>query len=222
MKKTLAVLALLLTFSVVSVAQKFGYVDSKYILSHVPEYQEAQKQINTLSAQWQKDIEAKYETIEKLEKAYQAEKILLTEDMRKKREDEIEEKRKEAKELQKTKFGVDGELFQKREELIKPIQDAIYAAIQEVASQSALMVVFDKANHSNILYSNPKHDISDKVLKKMGLKPGEILEEEGDEEGNGGEEKPGTDGKSGGAGGKTGGDRVPAKGEKTAPKGGGK
>lgn len=222
MKKTLAVLALLLTFSVVSVAQKFGYVDSKYILSHVPEYQEAQKQINTLSNQWQKDIETKYETIEKLEKAYQAEKILLTEDMRKKREEEIEEKRREAKELQKTKFGVDGELFQKREELIKPIQDAIYAAIQEVASQSALMVVFDKANHSNILYSNPKHDISDKVLKKMGLKPGEILEEEGDEEGNGGEEKPGTDGKSGGAGGKTGGDRVPAKGEKTAPKGGGK
>lgn len=222
MKKTLAVLALLLTFSVVSVAQKFGYVDSKYILSHVPEYQEAQKQINTLSNQWQKDIEAKYETIEKLEKAYQAEKILLTEDMRKKREEEIEEKRREAKELQKTKFGVEGELFQKREELIKPIQDAIYAAIQEVASQSALMVVFDKANHSNILYSNPKHDISDKVLKKMGLKPGEVLEEEGDEEGNGGEEKPGTDGKSGGEGGKTGGDRVPAKGEKTAPKGGGK
>ncbi len=219
MKKTLAVLALLLTFSVVSVAQKFGYVDSKYILSHVPEYQEAQKQINSLSNQWQKEIEAKYETIEKLEKAFQAEKILLTEDMRKKREEEIEEKRKEAKELQKTKFGVDGELFQKREELIKPIQDAIYTAIQEVASQSALMVVFDKANHSNILYSNPKHDISDKVLKKMGLKPGEVLEEEGEEEGNGGEETPNTDGKSGG---KSGGDRVPAKGEKTAPKGGGK
>ena len=219
MKKTLAVLALLLTFSVVSVAQKFGYVDPKYILSHVPEYQEAQKQINSLSNQWQKEIEAKYETIEKLEKAFQAEKILLTEDMRKKREEEIEEKRKEAKELQKTKFGVDGELFQKREELIKPIQDAIYTAIQEVASQSALMVVFDKANHSNILYSNPKHDISDKVLKKMGLKPGEVLEEEGEEEGNGGEETPNTDGKSGG---KSGGDRVPAKGEKTAPKGGGK
>lgn len=222
MKKLLAVFALLLTFSVVSVAQKFGYVDSKYILSHVPEYQEAQKQINMLSNQWQKDIESKYETIEKLEKAYQAEKILLTEDMRKKREDEIEEKRKEAKELQKAKFGVDGELFQKREELIKPIQDAIYTAIQEVASQSALMVVFDKANHSNILYSNPKHDISDKVLKKMGLKPGEILEEEGDEEGNGGEEKPSGDGKSGTPGGKTGGDRSPAKGEKTVPKGGGK
>lgn len=219
MKKTFATLALILTLTVVGSAQKFGYVDSKYILSHMPEYQEAQKQINKLSDTWQKEIEAKYETIEKLEKAYQAEKILLTEDMRKKREEEIEAKKKEAKELQKAKFGVDGELFQKREELIKPIQDQIYQAIQEVASQSALMVVFDKANHSNILYSNPKHDISDKVLKKMGLKPGEVLEEEGEEgEGNGGEE--GEESKEGNGkaeGGKTGG-----KGEKTVPKGGGK
>lgn len=222
MKKTFATIALILTLTVLGTAQKFGYVDSKYILSHMPEYQEAQKQINKLSDTWQKEIEAKYETIEKLEKAYQAEKILLTEDMRKKREEEIEAKKKEAKELQKAKFGVDGELFQKREELIKPIQDQIYQAIQEVASQSALMVVFDKANHSNILYSNPKHDISDKVLKKMGLKPGEVLEEEGEEgEGNGGEE--GGDSNDGGAkGGKTEGGKTGGKGEKTVPKGGGK
>ncbi len=201
-------------------AQKFAYVDSKYILSHVPEYQEAQKTINKLSENWQKDIEAKYETIEKLEKAYQAEKILLTEDMRKKREEEIVEKRKEAKELQKTKFGVDGELFQKREELIKPIQDQIYTAIQEVASQSALMVVFDKANHSNLLYTNPKHDISDKVLRKMGLKPGEVLEEEGDE---GGEEEDGQKAPGGGSPGKGGSEKAPARGgEKSPTRGGGK
>jgi outer membrane protein len=219
MKKTFATLALVLTLAVVGTAQKFGYVDSKYILSHMPEYQEAQKQINKLSDTWQKEIEAKYETIEKLEKAYQAEKILLTEDMRKKREEEIEAKKKEAKDLQKAKFGVEGELFQKREELIKPIQDQIYQAIQEVASQSALMVVFDKANHSNILYSNPKHDISDKVLKKMGLKPGEVLEEEGEDgEGNGGEE--GEESKEGN--GKTEGGKTGGKGEKTVPKGGGK
>lgn len=209
-----------ITFTAAS--QKFAYVDSKYILSHVPEYQEAQKTINKLSENWQKDIEQKYETIEKLEKAYQAEKILLTEDMRKKREEEIAEKRKEAKELQKTKFGVDGELFQKREELIKPIQDQIYTAIQEVASQSALMVVFDKANHSNLLYTNPKHDISDKVLRKMGLKPGEVLEDEGGDEEDpeqGGDQKaPG-----GGAPGKGGSDKTPTRGgEKTPTRGGGK
>lgn len=143
--------------------------------------------MNKLSAQWQKDIETKYATIDKLESALQAEKILLTDEMRKRREQEIEQKKLEAKEMQKQKFGVDGELFKKREELVKPIQDQIYEAIQEVASTSALMVVFDKSNHSNMLYTNPKHDISDKVLKKMGLKPGEILEEEeegGEEEGS--------------------------------------
>lgn len=200
-------------------AQKFGYVDSKYILSHIPEYQEAQKQINKLSETWQKEIEAKYETIEKLEKAFQAEKILLTEDMRQKRSEEIEEKRKEAKELQKQKFGVGGELFQKREELIKPIQEQIYTAIKDVASQSALMVVFDKANQSNMLYTNPKHDISDKVLRKMGLKPGDVLEEEGGSDEDSEEEnKESQGGGKQGDGGKT----SPRGGEKTVPKGGGK
>ena len=179
MKKSLLILALLALFNVFATAQKFGYVDTKYILSHIPEYQSAQAEVNKLSSQWQKEIENKYATIEKLESAYQAEKILLTDEMRKKREEEIERKKQEAKEMQKAKFGVDGELFKKREELVKPIQDRIFEAIKEVAEQMSLMVVFDKANHSNMLYTNPKHDISDKVLKKMGLKPGEVLEEEG-------------------------------------------
>lgn len=186
-------------------AQKFGYVDSKYILGHVQAYQDAQAELDKISADWQKEIEQKYESIEKMEKAYQAEKILLTEEMKKKREDEINEKRKEARELQKRRFGVEGDLFKKREELVKPIQDEIYTAIQDVASQGGLMVVFDKANESNILYSNPKHDISDKVLKKMGLKPGEITDGGGEEEtedgskedksGDKGNSKPGVGGK---------------------------
>ena len=191
MKKPLLILALLALFNVFATAQKFGYVDTKYILSHIPEYQSAQAEVNKLSSQWQKEIENKYATIEKLESAYQAEKILLTDEMRKKREEEIERKKQEAKEMQKAKFGVDGELFKKREELVKPIQDRIFEAIKEVAEQMSLMVVFDKANHSNMLYTNPKHDISDKVLKKMGLKPGEVLEEEGgaeEEEKEGGDE----------------------------------
>ncbi|MEY3399297.1 MAG: hypothetical protein RL220_1891 [Bacteroidota bacterium] len=188
-------------------AQKFAYVDTKYILSHVPEYSDAQQEINRLSAEWQKEIEQKYSNIDKLEKAYQAEKILLTDDMRAKREEEITQKKEEAKQLQKQRFGVEGELFKKREELIKPIQDKIFEAIQDIASQNSLMVVFDKANHSNLLYTNPKHDISEKVIKKMGYKPGETIEEEGEkeEEEKDGEEKDGA--KDGG--GKTGGDRVP-------------
>jgi outer membrane protein len=185
-------------------AQKFGYVDSKYILSHIQAYQDAQGEIDQASVEWQKEIESKYESVEKMEKAYQAEKILLTEEMKRNREAEIEQKRKEARELQKKRFGVEGDLFKKREELIKPIQDEIYAAIQEVASQGQLMVVFDKANNSNILYSNPKHDISDKVLKKMGLKPGDT--NEGTEEEEGGDKKTGDkpEGKTGNTTGKGG------------------
>ena len=108
---------LILFSALLSQAQKFAYVDSKYILSHIPEYQQAQAEVNKLSAQWQKDIENKYETIAKLETSLQAEKILLTDEMKQKREQEIEAKRQEAKDMQKAKFGIDGELFKKREEL---------------------------------------------------------------------------------------------------------
>ncbi len=193
MKQQLLLIAIIfgiMSFSLAGLSQKFGYVDSKYILNHVQAYADAQAEIDKASADWQKEIESKYESVEKMEKAYQAEKILLTEEMKRNREAEIEQKRKEARELQKKRFGVEGDLFKKREELVKPIQDEIYAAIQEVASQGQLMVVFDKATNSNILYSNPKHDISDKVLKKMGLKPGDTNEgADGEEE----EEKKPTD-----------------------------
>ncbi len=193
MKQQLLLISIIfgmMSFSLAGLSQKFGYVDSKYILNHVQAYADAQAEIDKASADWQKEIESKYESVEKMEKAYQAEKILLTEEMKRNREAEIEQKRKEARELQKKRFGVEGDLFKKREELVKPIQDEIYAAIQEVASQGQLMVVFDKATNSNILYSNPKHDISDKVLKKMGLKPGDTNEgADGEEE----EEKKPTD-----------------------------
>jgi len=175
-------------------AQKFAYVDSKYILAHMAEYVAAQKQINEFSSEWQAQVEQKYTAIEQLEKSFQAEKILLTEEMKKKREADIKERRDEAMQYQKAKFGVDGDLFKKREELVAPIQEQIFQAIEDIASQSQYMVVFDKANHSNMLYTNPKHDISDKVLKKMGLKPGEVLDKgddkEDSEEKSG--EKPGT------------------------------
>lgn len=201
------------TFSTSLMAQKFGYVDTEYILQHVPEFATAQQQINKLSSDWQEEIEEKYASVEKMEKAYQAEKILLTDEMRKKREADIEAKRQEAKDLQKSKFGVGGELFKTREELIKPIQDQIYEAIKDISSQNGLMVVFDKANHSNMLYTNPKHDISDKVIKKMGYTPGETLggeEEGGDKE----EEEDGARDKEAPGG------KAPAKGRETPREGG--
>jgi outer membrane protein len=153
-------------------AQKYAYVDSDYILSNIPEYKSAQAQVDNLSVQWQKEIEVKYSEIDKLYKAFQAEQILLTEDMKKKRETEIITKEKEVKELQKSKFGVDGELFKKRQDLVKPIQDKVYNAIKDMAVKGTYAVVFDKASGTTMLYTNPKYDKSDLILTNMGYKKG--------------------------------------------------
>lgn len=165
---------LILTFIVitltatVSFAQKMGYVDTDYILSHIPEYKAAQAEMDKTSVDWQKEIELKYAEIDKLYKIFQAESVLLTEDMRKKRENEIINKEKEVKELQKSRFGVDGELFKKRIELVKPIQDKVYSAIKQVAERSGLAFIFDKAGQVALLYSNVKYDKSEDVLTFMG------------------------------------------------------
>jgi len=172
LKKTL-VLTLLVVMSTFTFAQKFAYVDTEYILKNIPEYKEAQDELDKLSIEWQKQLERKYSEIDKMYKNYQAEQILLTEDMKVKREDEIIKKEKEAKEYQKSKFGVGGELFKKRQELVKPVQDKVYKAIQDVANIGGLAVIFDKASALTMLYTNPKYNKSDAVLKKMGFKPGE-------------------------------------------------
>ena len=151
-------------------AAKFGYVDSDYILSQIPEYKAAQSELDKTSIQWQKEMEAKFADIDKLYKAYQADAILLTEDMKKKRENEIINKETEAKDLQKQRFGVDGELFKKRQELVKPIQDKVYNAIKVVAEKKALGYILDKSGQISILYANSKYDISDDVLIYLGYK----------------------------------------------------
>ena len=172
MKKTVALFLLFIGLSTVSFSQKFAYVDTDYILENIPEYQEAQKQLDELSVQWQKQIEAKYAEIDRLYKAYQAEQILLNEEMKAKRENEIIKKEQEVKEFQKAKFGVDGELFKKRQELIQPIQDQIYNALKEIAEGGSYSVILDRAGQSNILYANSRYDKSDDVLKKLGYSAG--------------------------------------------------
>ncbi|MCC7331662.1 MAG: OmpH family outer membrane protein [Flavobacteriales bacterium] len=174
--KTLAKITTIVVLSIVSfsaTAQKFGYVDTEYILSNIPDYKEAQGELDKLSIEWQKQLERQYSEIDKMYKNYQAEQILLTEDMKTKREEEIIKKEKEAKEYQKQKFGVDGELFKKRQELVKPIQDKVYQAVQDVANVSGLDIVFDKSSGLTMLYSNSKYNKSDAVLKKLGYTPGE-------------------------------------------------
>jgi outer membrane protein len=167
--KKLVFTILLCCFSVVLVhAQKFAYVDSQYILDNLPEFTEAQAQLDELSNQWQKEIEAKFAEVDKMYKDYQTQAVLLPEDMKKKKEQEIVDKEKEAKNLQKQRFGVDGELFKKRQELVKPIQEKVYNAIQDIATNNNYMVIFDKAGSLTMLYVNPKYDLSDEVLDNLG------------------------------------------------------
>ncbi len=168
MKKVILVALVVLTTASVSFAQKMGYVDTDYILGKIPEYKAAQTEIDKTSVDWQKEIEAKYGEIDKLYKIYQAESVLLTDDMRKKRENEIINKEKEVKELQKARFGVDGELFKKRMELVKPIQDKVYSAVKQVAEKAGLAFIFDKAGQVALLYSNSKYDKSEDVITFMG------------------------------------------------------
>ena len=176
-------LTLLMGVSALGVqAQKFAYIDSEYVLLHMPEYAEAQSELNSLAIAWQAEIEDKLEAADRLEVAYRAERVLLTAEMRVKREEEISKKRAEAKDMQKQKFGVDGELFVKRQELMEPVQQQIFESLKDIASGSGYMVIFDKSNQSNMLYTNPKYDISDRLIKKLGYVPGETIEPEGDKD----------------------------------------
>jgi outer membrane protein len=171
--------AMFVAVSLGAQAQKFAYIDSEYVLLHMPEYAEAQTELNNLAIGWQAEIEDKLEAADRLEVAYRAERVLLTAEMRVKREEEITKKRTEAKDMQKQKFGVDGELFTKRQELIEPVQQQIFESLKDIASGSGYMVIFDKSNQSNMLYTNPKYDISDRLIKKLGYVPGETIEPEG-------------------------------------------
>jgi outer membrane protein len=173
MKKFILITAVsFLLFGNLSFAQKIGYVNSEYILDNIPAYKTAQQQLDQISGQWQKEIEAKYAEIDRLYKSYQAEQILLTEDMKKKREDEILAKEKEVKEFQKQKFGFEGELFKKKQELVKPIQDKVYNAIKKLAEDGSFGFIFDKSSDLIMLFASPKYDKSDDVLNALGIKHG--------------------------------------------------
>lgn len=150
-------------------AQKFGYVDTEYVLKKLPEYNEAQKEIDKISVQYQKDIEAKYASLDSMFNAFRKEEILLTEEMKQKRQDQIMMKEKEIKEYQKKIFGFEGLVFLKRQELIKPVQDKVFAAVKKVAQGHNLQVVFDKASDLVMIYTNPTHDYTDYVLEELGI-----------------------------------------------------
>ena len=170
MKQTLFGLLLLLGLaSAASAQQHYCFIDSKYLLEKMSDYKDAQGKLDNISKAWQDEIDKKMAEVEKMYKSYQAEKPMLSDDLRKKREDEIVAKEKSAKDLQKQRFGYEGDLFKKRQEFIKPIQDRLYNAVQKMASGKGYDMVFDKAGGVTVFYADPKLDHSDDVLKILGI-----------------------------------------------------
>jgi outer membrane protein len=170
MKRISVLTIVLLLSTAASFAQKYAFVDTEYIRKNIPAFNTAQEQLDKLSKQWEKEVADGYAVVEQMYKSYQNESVLLSQDMKTKREEAIITKEKEMKDLQNKYFGMQGELFKKREELVKPIQDEILKAIKEIAVEGSYAVIFDSAAGGNILFANPKYDISDQVLQKLGYK----------------------------------------------------
>jgi len=150
-------------------AQKYAYIDSDYILKNMPEYNEAKEKLDKLADRWTKEIEERYEVLKGKKENFAREEVLLPTEEKEKRQEEIKKMETEAMQMQKLRFGVEGDYFQKRQELIKPIQDKVYDAMQTVASKRSYIFVFDKANQSNLVYADSKYDLSDDILKELGI-----------------------------------------------------
>lgn len=150
-------------------AQRFGYIDTDFILNKMPEYKKAQDEINQLSQAWEKEVTEMDKKIEGMYSALQAEQVLLTEEMKKERTDVIQKKEAELKEYQKKVFGFGGLFFLKKQELIKPIQDKVWDAVDKVCKENSLAIMFDKAGELVMIYTDPRYDYTDFVLDQLGL-----------------------------------------------------
>lgn len=170
MKRILLTITVLMGLWSVSSAQKFAFIDTEYIMENIPAYKAAQDQLDQLSGQYQKELESMHAEVEQMYNDFQAESVLLSEDMKRKREDVIISKEKDYKMLQRKYFGPNGDLFQKRQGLVKPIQDDIFNAVQEISNEGSYAVIFDKAGGTTLFFTNPKFDLSDQVLQKLGYK----------------------------------------------------
>ena len=170
MKKLLILATCFLLLAGVSNAQRYAVIDSKYILDKLPEYKEAQKLLDQFSEQWQQEIDQKQALVDKMFKDYDAEQVMLSDLLKKKREDELYNKEKELRDLKKKRCGLEGDLFKKRQELIKPIQDRVYNAVQKLAVEKQYDFILDKSEGITVIFADPKLDKSDDVLKNLGVK----------------------------------------------------
>lgn len=168
MKKILLTFAIIMAACLGATAQKFALVDMEYILKQVPSYEMANEQLRQLSQRWQKEVEAVSRDADAMYKKYLSDKVFLTEDQVKKREEEIVAKEKQATELRYKYFGPEGELYKKRQTLMKPIQDDVYNAIKKLSEERGYQCIFDRASSANIVYASPRIDVSNEVLAKLG------------------------------------------------------
>ncbi|MDH7463844.1 OmpH family outer membrane protein [Chitinophagaceae bacterium 26-R-25] len=162
----ICILAIVCTAS----AQRYAIVDTRYILEKIPDYTDAQKKLDDISAQWQKEIDSKQQALDKMYKDFDAEQVMLSDVLKKKREDEIFVKEKELRDLQRKRFGFEGDLFKKRQELVKPIQDKVYTAIQKLAVAKMYDFILDKSEGITVIFADPKLDKSEDVLRELGVK----------------------------------------------------
>ena len=171
MKKLLFVALMVLgTAMSVKAQQRYAVIDTKYILERIPAYKEADAKLKLIGEQWQKEIDDLQVQLDKMYTNYESEQFMLTEALKKKREDELFEKEKQVRDLQKKRFGYEGDLFKERQRLIKPVQDKVYDAIQKIATSRSYDFVLDKSEGITIIFADPKLDKSDDVLKELGIK----------------------------------------------------
>ncbi|HEX2684770.1 MAG TPA: OmpH family outer membrane protein [Ferruginibacter sp.] len=170
MKKFLILATCFLLIAAGTQAQRYAIIDSKYILDKLPEYKDAQKMLDQFSEQWQQEIDQRQALMDKMYKDYDAEQVMLSDVLKKKREDELYNKEKELRDLQKKRFGFEGDLFKKRQELIKPIQDRVYNAVQKLATEKQYDFILDKSEGITVIFADPKLDRSADVLRNLGVK----------------------------------------------------
>ncbi len=170
MKKLLLTLCLVIIAFVSVNAQRYAIIDTKYILSKLPDYTSADKKLQVVGEQWQKEIDTKQAELNKMYKNYDAEQFMLTEELKKKRETELFNKEKEVRDLQKKRFGYEGDLFKERQKIVKPIQDKVYNAVQKIAVARGYDFILDKSEGITVIFADPKLDKSNDILSELGIK----------------------------------------------------
>ena len=170
MKKIILSIGFAVLSSLALQAQKYAVIDTRYILDKMPDYKTAQKQLDDIAAGWQKDIDGQQAALDGMYKSFEAEQVMLSDDLKKKREEQLFNKEKTLRDLQRKRFGFEGDLFKKRQELIKPIQDKVYNAVQKMAVQRGYDFVLDKSEGITIIFADPKLDKSEDVLKDLGVR----------------------------------------------------